>query len=340
MAPILPLAGLEVLACPKCGSGLAGAREEVQCQTCGGAWPVRQGVVCFGQSAAFPRDFSPAQTAELLQIAERSGWQVALHDHMRALDPVPYRHAVDAYRAQWQCLLPLTPQCTLLDLRCGWGPIAVNLAPNAGRVVAADTCYETARFTGLRAEAMGYRHMHPVCLDPVGRLPFAAGAFDGVILHDVVEWLPPDRLLREAARVLAPGGWVFVNAANQLSLGHVLQSGQAPASRSPRPRPMTLGGYRRALRLAGFQGQSVFALLPSVAEPFYIVSLSHPSALKYLLDSLFDSAGLRLALAKRNLLGPFRLAQALWRTGRFLPVEYLAQHLVPGYGLLARRAAG
>jgi SAM-dependent methyltransferase len=299
---------------------------------------VRAGVACLGQSAAFPLDFDPARTADLLAVAERSGWQVAVHDHMRVLDEKRYRHAVDEYRAQWQCLLPLSPQSRVLNLRCGWGAVAVSVAPAVGSLVAAEVCYELARFTVLRAQSLSLPNVTAVALDPAQRLPFGDGAFDGVILQDVLEWAEPAALLAEAARLLAPRGWVFVNVRNRLDLGRLLLRGQSAAAGAHTS--LTLSGYRRVLAASGLTRQAVYGVLPSVSEPFYIVSLSHASALRYFLDSLFEDAGLRLALARRNLLAPFRAAKALWRAGRLLPVEHAAQYLLPGYGLLARRPEG
>jgi SAM-dependent methyltransferase len=327
------------LACPGCGVPLTSGAASLACHGCGRAWPLRQGVACLGQSDDFPLAFEPIKMAELLAVAERSGWQVALHDHMRLLDPKAYRHAADEYRAQWQCLLPLSPQGCVLDLRCGWGAVATSLAPNVARLVAADVRYELARFTALRADSLGLANVSAVSLDPAQRLPFADGAFDGIIIQDVLEWASPAALLSEAARLLAPQGWVFVNLRNRLDLGRLLLGGQRAGS-GLRANPLTLRGCRRALAAAGLPRQAAYGLLPSVSEPFYIVGLTHASALRYFLDGLFESAGLRLALAKRNLLGPFQAAQALWRAGRFLPVEHVAQHLLPGYGLLARRARG
>jgi SAM-dependent methyltransferase len=337
MLSTLPALAPPSLACPVCGAALQTGDISVACHACGRAWPIREGVVCLGQSDAFPLDVDVGRTVELLAVAERLGWQAALHDHLRALDPKRYRHAVDEYRAQWQCLLPLSDRSRVLDLRCGWGPVAVSLAPAVASLVAADVRYELARFTLLRAQTLGLENLSAVTLDPAQKLPFGNSAFDGIILRDVLEWARPEALLAEVSRLLAPGGWVFVNVRNRLDLGRLLLRGDA-AEGAPRARHLTLRGYRRALAAAGLARQAVFGLLPSVSEPFYIVSLSHASALRYFLNGLFDDAGLRLALAKRNLLAPFQAAQAVWRVGRLLPVEHVAQHLLPGYGLLARRS--
>jgi SAM-dependent methyltransferase len=338
MAALTPGADL-TLACPQCGAATTAASGNLRCTRCGAEWLLSQGVACFGQADGYPLDCSSAQLAEALAIAERSGWQAALHDYLRPLDATAYRRAVDEYRAQWRCLLPLTPAARVLDLRCGWGPISIALAEECSLVVAADVRYEYARFTALRAEAHGLRHVRAVSLDPARRLPFPSGSLDGVVLHETLEWVNAGRLLAEVARVLAPHGWVFAGAANPLSPARLFFPRGAPASSSP-PRAQTLGAYRRILARLGLGRQAAYAILPSVTEPFYLVPLENSAALRYLLDSLFDHAGLRLALARRNLLRPYQAAQTLWRASRWLPVAALARHFVPGFGLLARRISG
>jgi SAM-dependent methyltransferase len=328
-------------ACPRCGGEVASGAAELTCAACGGHWPLDNGVAGFGQNADYPQDLPGDRLVELVSVAEASGWQTALHDHLRAWDASLYRRAVDEYRAQWRCLIPSHPAARLLDLRCGLGPIAVNLAPSYGLVVAADTRYEPARFTALRAAGRGLDNVRPVTLNPQQRLPFPAGSFEVVVLHEVVEWGQPAALLKEAARVLTPGGCLFLNAANPLNPARLLgaRPGKAGPAASPRPlaRGRTLPGYRRALASAGLRLQEQWGILPSVAEPFFVVPLRSRGALRYFLDSLFANAGLRRALSQRRLLGAYQVAQAVWKLARPLPLEPLVRLALPGYGLLASK---
>lgn len=335
-------AGL-ALACPHCRSGLTETFDNLTCPGCGRVWPHRGGAADFGEAPVYPQDFTPEQIASLVNTAEAEGWQVALHDHMRPLDLGRYRHAVDEYRAQWRCLLPAHPQARVLDFRCGWGPVSTSLAEDYGLVVAADTSAALARFTALRARQSGARNVFALSLDPSQRLPFADGFFDGVVLQSALEWGEAEVILREVARVLAPQGWVFANVANQLNAARLLQALQPARNRRHaeatlrRPRPRTLGGYQQALARTGLRARAVYAILPSVSEPFYIVPAGSRGALRFFLDNLFNDASLHLALAERRLLAPYHLARALWQALRLMPLEPALRHLMPGYALFAVR---
>jgi SAM-dependent methyltransferase len=331
------------LQCPACLGNIAATDEWAQCNSCGQAWPIRAGVVCFGESADFPQDVTDDQFGELLAVAENVGWQSALHDYLRLLDPAAYRRAADEYRAQWRCLLPTGTTSRLLDLRCGCGAIAASLADDCGLVVAADTRFAPARFAAIRAQAAGHRNVQGLSLDPSQRLPFPDGSFELAVVHETIEWADP-ALLKELARVLVNEGLLFLSSENRWNAARVLQperhgpASQAPGLASPRPaRPWSLPDWRHRLAAAGLNLRAAYGILPSAAEPFFIVPLSPPSTLKYFLDSLFGPSGLRPALARRGLLAQFEMARLAWNLVRWLPVESVACYLLPAYGVIAEK---
>ncbi len=96
------------LECLHCGGPLQASAACFTCRACGRAWPLKAGVACFGESPEFHQDLDAVHVAELLALAEGAGWQVALHDYLRPLNPSLYRRAVDEYRSQWRCLIPCT----------------------------------------------------------------------------------------------------------------------------------------------------------------------------------------------------------------------------------------
>jgi SAM-dependent methyltransferase len=105
----------------------------------------------------------------------------------------------------------------VLDAGCGGGGMPLSLADEAALVVGIDPF---PRFVDagvrLRRER-NVAHMHFALADGMA-LPFAGGSFDLVLSHAVIEHVADAPLyLRECARVLAPGGRVYLSTAPYLS---------------------------------------------------------------------------------------------------------------------------
>lgn len=107
----------------------------------------------------------------------------------------------------------------VLDLGCGPGGFLPGLAERCETVVACDVDLESLR--GIAGRQDLARPVLRLC-SPAAPLPFRDGAFDLLCLFDVLEHLDDDAgALREARRVLAPGGvlllsvpaypWLFAN---------------------------------------------------------------------------------------------------------------------------------
>lgn len=105
----------------------------------------------------------------------------------------------------------------VLDAGCGGGGMPLSLADEAALVVGIDPF---PRFTDagvrLRRER-AVEHMHFALADGMA-LPFGNGSFDLVLSHAVIEHVADAPLyLRECARVLAPGGRIYLSTAPYLS---------------------------------------------------------------------------------------------------------------------------
>ena len=103
-------------------------------------------------------------------------------------------------------LLRARPQARVLDLGCGGGHVTFAAAPHAREVVAYDL---SAEMLGTVARAARERGLGNVTTQQgvAEQLPFADASFDVVLSrYSAHHWRDHDAGLREAARVLKPGG--------------------------------------------------------------------------------------------------------------------------------------
>lgn len=105
----------------------------------------------------------------------------------------------------------------VLDAGCGGGGMPLSLAEHAALVVGIDPA-ERFQDAGVRlARERGVAHLAFALADGM-YLPFPDGTFDLVLSHAVIEHVADAPLyLRECARVLAPGGHMYLSTAPYLS---------------------------------------------------------------------------------------------------------------------------
>jgi SAM-dependent methyltransferase len=97
----------------------------------------------------------------------------------------------------------------ILDVGCGLGMYVEKFRLYSSDVYGVDVDTEKV------AEAS--RRLPNIYESPAEKLPFEDGSFDVVLLHEVIEHVDDDRqTIREAYRVLAPGGRIIIYAPNRL----------------------------------------------------------------------------------------------------------------------------
>lgn len=107
----------------------------------------------------------------------------------------------------------------VLDLGCGYGGVAVAVARRGADVVGTD--FDAQRLQGATIRV---RDDHPTCQVQLVRsaaenLPFAPAVFDIVLSSSVLEHVQSHtQTLAEIARVLRPGGWLYLQFPNRFSL--------------------------------------------------------------------------------------------------------------------------
>lgn len=137
-------------------------------------------------------------------------WQERIVDGLVRADAADVLDAVGVYR-------PLAPGDRILDVGCGVGSFVVGCARRGYRVlgIEPDRIGRGGRRTSIGIAAC---RLPGAFVAAVGEaLPFPAAAFDLVVLRHVLEHVRDQGLVvREAARVLKPGGALYLACPNYL----------------------------------------------------------------------------------------------------------------------------
>jgi ubiquinone/menaquinone biosynthesis C-methylase UbiE len=149
----------------------------------------------------------------------------------------------------WIEELELPPGSRILEVGCGAGFTAVELARNGFEVDATDSVAAMVELTRQRAESAGVSARLRTALSDVHALDFEEGTVDAVVALGVVPWLhSPRKGVQEMARVLKPGGHLIANADNAARLTDLVDPKYNPALRGLREavkRLLVRAGVRR-----------------------------------------------------------------------------------------------
>ncbi|HEY0183589.1 MAG TPA: metalloregulator ArsR/SmtB family transcription factor [Rhodopila sp.] len=144
--------------------------------------------------------------AERARVASESFRQKGADwDEMRALElPAP------AVEQALLSLIPAGPEGRLLDIGTGTGRVLELLAPRVRQALGVDASKAMLALARARLSSPGFAHC-AVRLADMYRLPLADHSFDTVVLQMVLHHAEdPAGAVREATRVLAPGGRLLV----------------------------------------------------------------------------------------------------------------------------------
>lgn len=115
--------------------------------------------------------------------------------------------------AERKMILHLTPHSRVLDIGCAAGRASIALAHEGHIVTGIDVAEKLIEKAKQMAEKNQIEVTFRVC-DPL-KLPFTDGSFDAALLLKTYCYVPRrnNRIawLEEIARVLCPGGWLFLS---------------------------------------------------------------------------------------------------------------------------------
>ncbi len=192
----------------------------------GFVWDRRQGTQCFYGLA---QDKLPSTARTVIDEAARSLDPTLLGDQKRLQELETERRGglpefvadeLERYYSPgrtWQSLaLGIAAFLELgdtLDVGSGDGAAAAALAPYCRSLTCIDT---SARMIEAANERLGKLEHVTACVADVHQLPFAAAAFDAVLVfHTLTYAEQPARALAECARVLRPGGRIVLLCLNE-----------------------------------------------------------------------------------------------------------------------------
>jgi 2-polyprenyl-3-methyl-5-hydroxy-6-metoxy-1,4-benzoquinol methylase len=119
--------------------------------------------------------------------------------------------------------LPLTPGSEVLEIGCGAGLTAVDLALRGFSVKATDLVSDMLVRTRRLAEEAGVAHLVDTRQCDTSHLPYADRSFGLVMAIGVLPWLSSLREpLREMIRVVKPGGYLIVTSDNRYRMTYIL----------------------------------------------------------------------------------------------------------------------
>lgn len=259
-----------LFACPRCSKPVIEQDANWVCRSCETSYPVSGGIVDFRCSR---KDyyFNPVPRyamAEIVAPAAAREWPRRVRRFLRYVRGTAewVDNLVVDGRYAWKMFLELPKDARALDLGCGLGNLAKNLAPSLGVTYAMDLTWERLEFARVRFSLFNTDDDIVLLAGGDGpHLPFRDETLDVVFVSGVLEWVADDPSLWEGGESKLSKAWRMLLA----------QFGD----KNPRSRQLAfLREIRRVLRP---EGQLFVAIENRLNYEYFVGRPDHHSGLRY-----------------------------------------------------------
>jgi ubiquinone/menaquinone biosynthesis C-methylase UbiE len=334
--------GAEVC-CPMCKSALIATAHAYTCDSCSVSYPLIGNIPCFSEISNYYGELSKPVMARVLLDAQLFGCKKAFDRHIK--DPFIRKYVGDETRSLWIEVIPHDEKSVFLDVGCGWGTATIPISRVVGLVYALDATLERARLVQIRAQQESRSNIQPLLATAI-ELPIPDSSVDIVAFNGVLEWLggidktrSPRELqllaLRDAWRVLKPGGYLYIGIENRYSLRYFLGDHDDHSFlkfTSLMPRKMadlycllrtgepyytytySLAAYHSLLNEARFESVRSFFPWPDYRNPTSIMPLERSAILRHLDSLLYGRKP--LSLRQKVYVSLLRILTAIEGKGR------------------------
>lgn len=256
----------KILRCPVCLGALDNSPDGLDCRTCNRNYPIRDEITDV-RVGYHDYNFDPAlreKMKNLMANVTAETWVSSIRRFIESTknDVSWLDELIVDGRYGWKIFLDIDKQSVIMDIGCGLGNLASNLAPQAKKTIAMDLTHESLEFSKKRFEIFNPDDdIELIAGGDAARLPFEDKTFDCITVSGVLEWVgegdmapfqtgsKPARFwrmvayqfgrhgprsiqlqfLKEIRRVLKDDGQLFIGTNNRFNLEHLFDPPDDPS---------------------------------------------------------------------------------------------------------------